>query len=344
MDGEKPFIEQMRENTPSAEDIGQNVSQAVQSLGETMNDMKDGVKETLDEFSSKTMVDASSEFLNSNSLLAKFAFLVLVVVFFMVLLKIMMSILAYFLAPSSNPYLVYGSLNGNDRVSIPQDPSKDDTVQVAKSNDRHRGVEFTWSVWLFLNVEDNNDIHNVFVKGDEQIHGQYNLLNGPGLYVQKIPEQVESGPAPNNEYNLHVVMDHIGGEAQGVETNGTVTTQTGRDALVVESIPIRKWVHVAIRMQNTMLDVYVNGTIAKRHNMEFAPKQNFNDVVVNANGGFSGKLSNLRYYAYALNVFELNNIVMWGPNTQPSDLSIDSRAKSGNYSYLSNMWYSNAYM
>jgi hypothetical protein len=330
MDGEKPFIEQMRENTPSVEDVGQNVSQAVQSLGDTMNDMKDGVKDTLDEFSNKTMVDASSEFLNSNSLLAKFAFLVLVVVFFMVLLKIMMSILAYFLAPSSNPYLVYGSLNGNDRVSIPQDPTKDDTVQVAKSNDRHRGVEFTWSVWLFLNVEDNNDIHNVFVKGDEQHHVDYNLLNGPGLYVQK----------DGDEYNLHVVMDHIGGEAQG--TDGT--TQSGRDALVVESIPIRKWVHVAIRMQNTMLDVYVNGTIAKRHNMEFAPKQNFNDVIVNANGGFSGKLSNLRYYAYALNVFELNNIVMWGPNTQPSDLSIDSRAKSGNYSYLSNMWYSNAYM
>lgn len=330
MDGEKPFIEQMRENTPSAEDVGQNVSQAVQSLGETMNDMKDGVKDTLDEFSNKTMVDASSEFLNSNSLLAKFAFLVLVVVFFMVLLKIMMSILAYFLAPSSNPYLVYGSLNGNDRVSIPQDPSKDDTVQVAKSNDRHRGVEFTWSVWLFLNVEVDNDIHNVFVKGDEQQLVDYNLLNGPGLYVQK----------DGDEYNLHVVMDHIGGEAQGTVGD----TQTGRDALVVESIPIRKWVHVAIRMQNTMLDVYVNGTIAKRHNMEFAPKQNFNDVVVNANGGFSGKLSNLRYYAYALNVFELNNIVMWGPNTQPSDMSIDSRAKSGNYSYLSNMWYSNAYM
>jgi hypothetical protein len=336
MDGEKPFIEQMRENTPSAEDVGQNVSQAVQSLGETMNDMKDGVKDTLDEFSNKTMVDASSEFLNSNSLLAKFAFLVLVVVFFMVLLKIMMSILAYFLGPSSNPYLVYGSLNGNDRVSIPQDPSKDDTVQVAKSNDRHRGVEFTWSVWLFLNTTNDVAASNVFVKGDEQIHGEYNLLNGPGLYVKK----------DGDEYNLHVVMDHIGGEAQGVvtDTTTTTTTQTGRDALVVESIPIRKWVHVAIRMQNTMLDVYVNGTIAKRHNMEFAPKQNFNDVVVNANGGFSGKLSNLRYYAYALNVFELNNIVMWGPNTQPSDLSIDSRAKSGNYSYLSNMWYSNAYM
>lgn len=330
MDGEKPFIEQMRENTPSVEDVGQNVSQAVQSLGETMNDMKDGVKDTLDEFSNKTMVDASSEFLNSNSLLAKFAFLVLVVVFFMVLLKIMMSILAYFLAPSSNPYLVYGYLNGNDRVSIPQDPSKDDTVQVSKSNDRHRGVEFTWSVWLFLNMADEDKVSNVFVKGDEQIHGEYNLLNGPGLYVKK----------DGDEYNLHVVMDHIGGEAQGTVGD----TQTGRDALVVESIPIRKWVHVAIRMQNTMLDVYVNGTIAKRHNMEFAPKQNFNDVVVNANGGFSGKLSNLRYYAYALNVFELNNIVMWGPNTQPSDLSIDSRAKSGNYSYLSNMWYSNAYM
>jgi len=74
-----------------------------------------------------------------------------------------------------------------------------------------------------------------------------------------------------------------------------------------------------------------------------APKQNFNDVTVCGNSGFPGKLSDLRYYSYALNVFELNNIVMFGPNTSPSDLSIDATSKTGNYSYLSNMWYSSKY-
>ena len=125
-------------------------------------------------------------------------------------------------------------------------------------------------------------------------------------------------------------MDHIG-------------DGDGKDEVVVDSLPIGKWFHVAVRLQNMMLDVYVNGTIAKRQNLEFAPKQNFYDVVVNGNNGFSGQLSNLRYYNRALNIFEMNNIVMWGPNTNKSSLSTDSRAKTGNYSYLSSMWYSSKY-
>jgi len=77
--------------------------------------------------------------------------------------------------------------------------------------------------------------------------------------------------------------------------------------------------------------------------MNDVPKQNYNNVNFAQNGGFSGKISNLRYYSYALNVFEINGVVAWGPNTNSSSLSSSSGAATGNYNYLSNTWYSNKF-
>lgn len=335
MEADKPFIEQMRESIPSGEEVQSALTDTATDVGTSMTDIKESVSESLNEFSSTNAVDASAEFLDSNTLLAKFSFIVLIAILFMVILRIMMVILSYFLAPSRNPYIVKGALSGNDRVVVSQDPSKEDSISVMKSNDRHRGVEFTWSVWLFLNVTDDAlGVQNIFVKGNENFDANgINLMNGPGLYIESADTEDNIGV---NEYKLRILMDHIGGQ----QTSGR---DAGRDEIVIPSIPIRKWIHVAIRMQNTVLDTYINGTIAKRHNMLYAPKQNFNDVVACANGGFSGKLADLRYFSYALNVFELNNIVMFGPNTNPSELSIDSKAKTGTYSYLSNLWYSSSY-
>jgi hypothetical protein len=334
MDGEKPIIEQMRESVPSGEDVQQSMNEGVQGIQENLTNIKQSISDSINEFSTQTTSEATSDFFNSNSLLAKFAFIILVVIIFMFVLKFMVSILGYFFTPSRNPYLVKGSLGGSQRVVIPQNPANEDSVQIYKSNDRHRGAEYTWSVWLFLTNSDiDSTLHNIFVKGDSNFDvSGVNLLNGPGLYL----ESKDSSGSTANEYNLHVFMDHNGGE----ETSGS---DSGRDKITIQSMPIRKWVHVAIRLQNKVADIYVNGTIAKRHNMVNAPKQNFNDVTVCGNSGFPGKLSDLRYYSYALNVFELNNIVMFGPNTSPSDLSIDATSKTGNYSYLSNMWYSSKY-
>ena len=38
------------------------------------------------------------------------------------------------------------------------------------------------------------------------------------------------------------------------------------------------------------LDVFVNGTISVRHVMSSPPKQNYGDVFINMNNGFSGLL------------------------------------------------------
>ena len=40
-----------------------------------------------------------------------------------------------------------------------------------------------------------------------------------------------------------------------------------------------------------------------------------------------------------MNVFEINGIVTYGPNTNTYSLSTASAAKGGNYAYMSNSWY-----
>lgn len=329
MNGEEPFIEQIRNNVPNAEEVKNSVALSVNNVSDYINETKNGIQDSISEFSNTNIVEASGDFLNSNSLLAKFCFIIIIVIIFVILLKLCVNVIGYFFAPSSNPFIIQGTLNGNDRVVVYQDPKKSGAVTVLKSNDRLKGAEFTWSVWLFLNTSTDNKVKNIFVKGDANYASDgINLTNGPGMYVQS---QDISG-STTNEYSMTVVMDHIDSDEQ--------TKSNSRNKVVINNIPIQRWVHVAVRLQNTLLDVYVNGIISKRENMEFAPKQNFNDITVCGNGGFQGKLSNLRYYSYALNVFEINNIVMFGPNLTASIASIDIKSQSGTYSYLSNIWYS----
>ena len=81
------------------------------------------------------------------------------------------------------------------------------------------------------------------------------------------------------------------------------------------------------------MDVYINGTMTQRHIFTNVPIQNYDDVYICANGGFSGTLSDLRYFNRALNVFEINNIVSSGPNLTYSNGTKDSPSQ------LSYLWY-----
>ena len=103
----------------------------------------------------------------------------------------------------------------------------------------------------------------------------------------------------------------------------------------IEDLPIGKWFHLAIRVENKVMDVYVNGTLSKRTLLEAFPKQNFDDIKVCGNGGFDGNLSDLRYFDNGLNVFQIMNITQKGPNMTSNDKKMDS------YDYLSNSWYMN---
>lgn len=297
------------------------VQTGIENTENFVNGVKGSLTNSFNDFSKQTEVGAgaTSQFLSSNTAVAKFAFLILVLIVFVFLIGLGISLVGYFTSPLSNPYLISGMIDGNSGVVIPQDPKQKNAVQVQRSNNENNGLEFTWSVWIFLNDigNDPSKYQHIFNKGDNianPVTNIANVNNAPGLYLS---------PGTNQ---LHIVMD----SNSGSDTNNVID---------ISNIPIRKWVHVAIRMKNTMMDVYVNGTIAGRLVMNYLPKQNYNDVNVCQRGGFSGKLADLRYFSYALNVFDITNIVSWGPNTKTSSSSTNDKKALGNYSYLSNIWY-----
>jgi len=346
---DKPLIQQMQDSVPTTSDISEGASNVTKSIQDSFTNAKENIQSSLKDFSNKGIVNASSEFLNANGLLAKFAFVILVFLIFLMVLKISVTILAYFLGPYRNPYIVRGLLSGTEEVMITQNPSDANSVPVLLSNDRYTGAEFTWSVWLKIKPDTSTTkVNHIFSKGEKQFYStritvdnksiecSVNTLNSPGLYIQKY-DVSNNGSEYNSstnttQYKLIILMDH----------NSQTSTDDYFDTIVVPSIPILKWLHIAIRLENMILDVYVNGTIVKRQVLKNAPKQNYNNVLVHGNGGFNGDLSNLKYYNYALNVFEINNIILFGPDTSSSKLS-SSYAGSKNSSYLSSSWYTGQY-
>ena len=59
------------------------------------------------------------------------------------------------------------------------------------------------------------------------------------------------------------------------------------------------------------------------------------DLIEALVGDFDGTISDLRYFDTALNVFQINNIAMAGPNMQSESKALDTR-----FDYLSSAWYS----
>ena len=303
--------------------IQQNIQATSNNIEQSYNSMRTSLDNNLNSFSQKVNenAEASTGFLSSNTIVAKFAFIILIIIIFVLLLNLGIILLSKINSPSTNPYLINGMISGGTQRSITQDPSDRNAIPISRSNNEKTGLEFTYSVWIYLedigqNAGNTLLYRNIFNKGDNTYDETTGIAlnNGPGLYL----ESPDTNSSP--EYaRLKVLMDTYADNSTEIE---------------IDNVPIKKWVNVIIRAQNTVIDVYINGSIAQRVILDEVPKQNYYNMHVGQNGGFSGQLSNLRYYQKALNIFEIKQILDEGPNLS-SDVST-----TGYYNYLSNLWYS----
>jgi hypothetical protein len=233
-------------------------------------------------------------FFESNSLVAKFAFLLVVIFAFIILLKFGISIVAYFMSPNQSPHLIDGMVDAKNALIFPQDPtSNNETVTIYRSVNERDGLEFTWSVWIYINTLQylQGQYKHIFYKGNSNLAetGLNFPNNAPGLYL-----------APDSN-ELVVMMN---------------TFDVINEEIKIPNIPLNKWMNVIIRCQNRRLDVYINGTVARSLQLTSVPKQNYGDVYVGMNGGFDGYISNLWYHNYALGTAAIQNLVSRGPNTK----------------------------
>jgi hypothetical protein len=301
---------------PTTEKIGEGINNTIQSIGESISNTQQSISDGLKSFSSPADVNASPDYLNTNGIVAKFAFVLFMVLVFILLLNIGTSLIIFFTQQSKNPYVVKGLVNGNVPIEISQDPKKDGSITIYRSNNQSKGLECTWSCWIKIDNlkggSPNPNYNHIFHKGnnrytDSGTTGIATVNNAPGVYVK----------SDNNE--LRIYYDSFSSNPEYVD---------------ISNIPIKKWFLLNIRIQNMSLDTYINGSIVSRKTYTSVPKQNYDSIFLGQNGGFGGSVSNLRYYPYALSVFEMNNILLQGPNF----INIEQDGK-GIYTYLSNMWY-----
>lgn len=263
---------------------------------------------------------SSGNFFESNSMVMNFAFLILVLIVFMLLMQVGISLIQWILSPSGNPHLIDGMIDAKQMMIYEQDPNEKKSKTILRSSNENEGIEFTWSVWLFIDDMEYNrgKFRHIFHKGEEksssiegsEINAGMNYPNNaPGLYLT---------PVKNN---LLIVMNTFHNVTEQVE---------------IEEIPVNKWVNVMIRCENRTLDAYVNGTIVKRHILTGVPRQNYGNVYVSMNGGFSGYTSDLWYFDYGLGTTEIDGIQKRGPNTT----MVDNNALMAKYpNYLSFKWF-----
>lgn len=301
---------------------------AYESTANAMESARTSFNNTMNDMSTKNLAESGKEFINSNTIVTKVVFLILVLILFLVLMNLGIFLIMYFMMPDKNPYLVKGMISGNQSKTIQQDPKNSNSITLYRSNNQTDGIEFTWSVWLLRST--NEGIYNyshVFNKGSTDYINDTNntqsgiatLGNAPGVYFEN---SMSSGSVENN---LKILMDTVSSNSDGAI----------QEEVTVTNLPLGRWFHLAIRMENKIMDVYVNGTATKRVTFADVPFQNYRNVMICQNGGFAGNLSDLRYFDSALSVFQIGNIVKKGPNTESANADENTK-----YNYLSSSWYS----
>ena len=163
------------------------------------------------------------------------------------------------------------------------------------------------------NFTTDTTYHHVFNKGNKEVgtNGIVSPNNAPGLYI-------------NPKYDgIRVIMNSFDDPLSEI--------------VDIKDLPIAKWMNVVIRIQGVNCDVYVNGRLTKRRIMKKVVKQNYDDVNICLNGGFSGYLSNLSYYNNAISIAEIQDILMSGPSLKSA--SSKSNQTFNKPRYLADRWY-----
>lgn len=235
-------------------------------------------------------------------------------------------------------YLGYGSQriavypytgSSTKTVIFKQDPNNTSNITLPLSDNQLSGIEFSYSTFLYISDDTDDGADGwktIFYKGYES--GPFPLC-GPGVFVSSSSDG--KGPV------LRVVMN---------------TYQTWYNTVDVKQIPFNKWFHLAIVLRNNSLEVYVNGNLANKLTFNGTlPYQNYQPLILSpigttssayrttdaslikygipvgdqfiVRGKFSGYISSLTYYSYAISYSEIQKNLAIGPSSKFDQSAMD---------------------
>lgn len=230
----------------------------------------------------------AKEFLSSKTPIAYIVMGLLFIILILLIIYLTQNLIAWAYANlSKKSTLLNGTKDASmSEIVITQDPNVDGAITLKRSNNEDGGIEFTYSFWLYVNdwVSSTPDKEqHVFHKGEKD-----------GL-INFAPKVTLDGK--NN--TMYIYMN---------------TFNTQRVKVNIDNLPVKKWINVCLVVQHKVMDIYVNGFLKRTYTFDSLPKQNYRKVWINRNGGFKGYFSSLVYYRYALNYFDVQNIMNSGPS------------------------------
>ena len=286
------------------------------------------------------------EFMESNSLVAKFAFILMVFIVLSVAVKLAIIGISYLLLPSMSPFVLNGTANTEDMaITVTQNPAKKESIFISRSMNEDGGLEYTWSAWFFVNQVpiDKGKYSRIFSKGGEGTKsnndGIYYPNNAPGLYIRFSDEITTTNPDRKDKgvnISLMAVVDVSGKNSNTVDKKKNLHEQ-----LIATDIPMKNWVNAVIRVTNNVIDLYINGRLAQRKRTAGVPIQNYGSVNIGeekSKNRFSGYISTIQYFNYSIGSNKIKSILDEGPNMKMiSNTGAENSGK--NLNYLSNSWY-----
>tara|TARA_B100000795_G_scaffold265478_1_gene247359 strand:- start:57 stop:716 length:660 start_codon:yes stop_codon:yes gene_type:complete len=167
----------------------------------------------------------------------------------------------------NEPILICGKHNGRITKNINRN-----ILRLSKPNS---GLSFTYSFWIYIKEWD--------MTGDE-------------------PRYILKMKGPNSQFG--VILGSISKKRISKYNDLSVFISTHynpEEKISVEDVPLQKWLHIAVILENRNLDVFVNGKlyttkilkgipILENSNLQVCPANKVNQI------GFSGYINSLRYY------------------------------------------------
>ena len=214
--------------------------------------------------------------------------LILKIVLAFILLIIVINIIKYFyvkwdMNKTGSPILIDGTKNAKQALVISQDPNHTNYIPIKRSVNQN-GIEFSYAFWFVISdfTYKNGEWKHMFHKGNSSSYPN----RAPGVWIH-----------PTNNI-IRIYMN---------------TMQNILEYVDIDNIPIRKWVHMVITVQNRYLNIYVNGFLKIRKELTSLPRQNYGNVWTNLFGGYEGYLSKLQYFDRAITPFDIDGLVSNGP-------------------------------
>lgn len=127
------------------------------------------------------------------------------------------------------------------------------------------------------------------------------------------------------------------GDAPGIYLDSTsnslkvnVATYGMTESIVIPNIPAMKWIHLAIVVNQSSVDIFINGTLRQHHTLSQLPKLTTDSITLGS--GWEGVVGNVKYYPRALTNYEVRQMSEEAP---PPDM----QPKIGTPNYFDITWY-----